>query len=124
MADERQIVVDTTGAVRAGKEIAFAGQDLADLHRDIGHLIQTLSAGPPWSMDKIGKQVEVGDGGQNKGYRVNEQEVLKAWEQVAKAVEALGVNVQNAIAQVVGADVKSDATVQSVRQPGTNVRRT
>ncbi|MBV1853860.1 hypothetical protein [Catellatospora tritici] len=123
MADERTIYVDSDGAVRAGKEIASAGKDLADLHRDIGRLIQSLSAGPPWSMDKIGKQVELGDGGENKGYRVNEQDVLKAWEQVAKAVEALGVNVQNAIANVVGADVKSDATVQSVRQPGTNVRR-
>ncbi|MDI1466337.1 hypothetical protein QEZ54_35700 [Catellatospora sp. KI3] len=123
MADERKIYVDTAGAVRAGKEIAEAGKDLADLHRDIGRLIQSLSAGPPWSMDKLGKVVEKGDGGENKGYRVNEAEVLKAWEQVAKAVEALGVNVQNAIANVVGADVKSDATIQSVRQPGPNVRR-
>ena len=34
----------------------------------------------------------------------------------------LGATIHD-VAQVVGADVKSDATVQSVRQPGTNVRR-
>ena len=116
------IHVDSVSAVRSGKKIADAGQELEDLHRAVGQRIQALSAGPPWSMDKIGKQVEVGDGGENKGYRVNEQEVLKAWNTVALAFEALGINVQNAVAHVVNADVGNAADVYAVRQPNVNTR--
>jgi hypothetical protein len=124
MTETDKLSVDTDAAFRAGKQIANAGQDLEDLHRDIGRLIQSLSAGPPWSMDKIGKQVEVGDGGENKGYRINEQEVLKAWSTVATAFESLGINVQNAVARVVDADVHSANSVYTVRQPNVNTRNT
>ncbi|MEU7823161.1 hypothetical protein [Catellatospora sp. NPDC049111] len=123
MAEERAIQIDTDATTQAGKRIVFAGEDLADLHRDIGRMIRQLSAGPPWSMDKIGKQVEVGDGAENKGYRINEDEVLKAWATVAQAIENLGVNVQNAVATIVNADVVSSVNVESVRQPGTNTSR-
>ena len=74
--------VRTAAAQAAGgaRDLAGAGRELAARRGEIG---SSVVAGRPWGDDRAGLTFD-------RRYRVIEEQVLDAWEQLAAYVESLG----------------------------------
>lgn len=80
---EGQLWLDPDRARRGGEDLRLAGEAIGARRASVGGAIAAASARRPWGKDDIGAAFE-------KQYRGYEEMLLRAWEQVGRAVTGLG----------------------------------
>jgi hypothetical protein len=98
------VSLDGPTVTAGGQSLFAAGQALGDLLADTRTTLVPATAARPWGGDEIGRAFD-------NGYRPAEQEVLAAFEAMARQVRALGEQVQAVVAEAQTTDLQASVRV-------------
>lgn len=98
------VSLDAPVVAAGGQELFAAGQALGELLADTRTTLVSATAARPWGGDEIGRAFD-------NGYRPAEQEVLAAFEALARQVRALGEQVQAVVAEAQTTDHQAGVRV-------------